>query len=82
MYLKTILKRDKNEITRRVYHAQKEDPVKGDFAQLVQDDATNIEYIIDEDKITNMSKYEYKKEIKHKVKTAAFKYLQQLQQTH
>ena len=39
MFLQTILKRDIDEITRRVYEAQKDDPVKGDFVELVKEDA-------------------------------------------
>ena len=82
MYLQTILKRDINEITRRVYEAQKKDTVKGDFVKLVQEDATLIDYVIDENRIRNISKYEHHKEVKSKIRKAAFKHLQQLQQTH
>ena len=82
MFLQTIQKHDTDEITRRVYEAQKDDPVKGDFVELVKEDAKTIDYSIDETHIRSISKYQYQKEIKNKVKIAAFKYLQQLQQSH
>ena len=47
MYLQTILKRESHEITRRVFEAQKSNPVKGDFVELIEEDAKLIEYIID-----------------------------------
>ena len=38
MYLPTILKRPSTEITQKVYQAQKENPVKGDWINLLNDD--------------------------------------------
>ena len=38
LYLQTILHRDQNELIKKVYLAQKEDPIEGDFCQLVQKD--------------------------------------------
>ena len=35
IYLQTIIKRSDSELTKRIYLAQKEDPIKGDFYWLV-----------------------------------------------
>ena len=37
-FLQTILKRDEEELTKRVVLAQLDDPCEGDFAKLVKDD--------------------------------------------
>ena len=41
-YLKTILNRDPEELIKEIYDAQKVDPTPGDFAELVQKDASEI----------------------------------------
>ena len=51
MFLQTILKRSNDELTRRFYMAQKDDPVKGDFVNLVKSDLEMFEGSIDEEYI-------------------------------
>ena len=46
--LQTILKRSDNEVTKKIYQAQKDDPVKGDFIELVKADFELIEESLDE----------------------------------
>ena len=75
LYLHTILKRSKDDLISRVYHAQKADPVKGDFCLLVEEDMKLVGLSLSEEEITMMSKYQMKTEVKKKVKTAAFEYL-------
>ena len=82
LYLQTLLKRDVTEVTRQIYETQKIDCTKGDFYQLVTKDAKSMEIEINEKEIAQMSKSTYKKFIKTKVKTAAFKHLQSLQEGH
>ena len=82
LYLQTILKRDTTETTRNVYEAQKENIKKGDFVQLIEEDAKLIDMNINETEIRGMTKYEFKKIVKEKVYNAAFRYLKTLQQTH
>ena len=82
IYLQNILKRDKTELIKRVYQAQKEDCLKGDFAQLVQDDAKLVNITIDEDQIEKMGTVDYKNIIKSAVRKAAFAHLLDLQQGH
>ena len=42
-YLHAILQKDESEIVRRVYEAQKNDPIPGDFVLLVKSDCEKIE---------------------------------------
>ena len=82
IYLQDILKRDQKELLRRVYKAQKENPTKGDFVELVKKDFELIEEVIDEIKIETMTQFSYKNLIKSKIRKAAFKHLTALQDTH
>lgn len=66
MFLQTIPKRNDNELTRLVYEAQKKEPLRRDFIKLIEENAQLIIYVIDEEKIRNISKYEHPKEIKLK----------------
>ena len=38
IYLQTIVKRSDNEVTKKIYQAQKDDPVKGEYIELVKAD--------------------------------------------
>ena len=82
LYLQTLLKRSSTEVTRQIFDAQKEQYRKGDFVQLVNEDAQNIDLVLNEEEISQMSRYEYKKLIRWKIKNAAFGYLTNLQKTH
>ena len=61
LYLHTILHRNENELTKKVYLAQKESPVKGDFYHLVKDDMDLVR--LSEQSISQMSKSEFKRKI-------------------
>ena len=74
-YLQNILKRDEKEVLLKVYRAQKENPLPGDFVKLVENDFEVINEKYDEVFLKSMSKKKYKKYIKAKVREAAFKYL-------
>ena len=76
------MKRDKEELIRKVYQAQKDNCLKGDFAQLVFEDAKLINLNMGEDKIEKMETYEFKKIVKSAVKKAAFEHLLEVQQGH
>ena len=43
LYLHTLLNRNDTELTKKVYLAQKDDPVKGDFCLLVKNDLKMLE---------------------------------------
>ena len=74
-FLHNILKRNTNEVLLRVYKAQKESPLKGDFANLIKTDFELIEETYDENFVTSMSKNQFKAFIKRKMSKAVFKYL-------
>ena len=65
-YLHTILTRSDEELTKRVYIAQRESPTKGDFFNLVTEDFKKIGEILDEEKIVSKSKEAHKRNIKTK----------------
>ena len=82
MYLKTILGRDDEELTKRIFREQQRNPTPGDFAELVKADFTknNIEY--KEDFITAAKVNDYKSFIRKNVKKAAFEEFKNMQAKH
>ena len=82
IYHQVILKRDDKELTNKIYNAQKDDCTPGDFVDLLAKDFILIEEHQDDNKIGESNCNSYKKNIKAKIKTAAFKYLKEAQQTH
>ena len=81
-YLHEILNREENELVRRVFSAQVENPSKGDFIQLVEEDFKMIGEEIDFESICQMTKIQFKKHIKEKVKLVTFNDLQDIQKGH
>ena len=45
LYYQTSLKKDNDKIVSKVFEAQKKDPSKGDWIELVQGDIKNILYV-------------------------------------
>ena len=64
IYLQTIIKRSSSELTKRIYLAQKEDPIKGDFYWLVIKDFQMIGETLNENEIRCRSKINHKNNIK------------------
>ena len=60
MFLHNILRRNKEELVKRVYEAQKQIPTKGDFIELVKDDLLKICEAFNEDLIKNEAKNVFK----------------------
>ena len=82
-YLHTILNRHTSELIRKVYQAMKEDPSKDDWVNLVKTDLEDIGMNPDSDvEISVMSKDEFKKLVKKKVREKTFKYLEGIKQSH
>ena len=79
MYLQTILKRKKDEVTRKIYEAQKLNPSKGDFIELIKADKGIVSLELSDNEIENMERHTYQNIIRKKVRSAAFLYLQSLQ---
>ena len=64
-YLHNILRRDSEELVREIYDAQKNDPVDGDFYQLVKTDAEDINLNLTEAQIISMKEADYKAKVKY-----------------
>jgi hypothetical protein len=75
LYLHTILSRDDEELTKKIYQAQKADPMEGDFSELVAEDIKMLDINKTDDEIREMNKPELKRLVKSKVRTAALQYL-------
>ena len=69
MYLQTILKRSNDEITKKVFECQKNNPVKGDWSEMVNRDFSNIDMTMDEELIKSESKNQYKLRLKKQIKS-------------
>ena len=81
-FLQTIVKRDEEELTRRVLKAQMEDPSEGDFSEMVKKDFEEVGLPFDLGFIESSTKEFYRSTIKKKIKEQALRYLQNKQQSH
>ena len=66
-YLHNILKRDKNKTILKVLNAQNDNPVEGDFINLVKKDLELLGLKYDEAFIKSMNKVKFKSFIKKKI---------------
>ena len=82
MYLHNILNRSEGELVKRVYVAQRNNPTKGDFIELVKQDLNDIGEDFDEEKIRCQTKTIFKAHIKNKIKEAVFTKLKDTKKTH
>ena len=82
LYLQTILKRDKEELTKKIYNAQKKNPLKGDWILLVQKDFEEIGLDFDEEQIIRETKCEFKTRIKRSLRAHMFSELKDEQTQH
>jgi hypothetical protein len=72
LYLQTILHRGPDELIRRIYSAQKDDPSDGDFCQLVAQDCQLIDCQLNDEEIASLHKYSFKVYIKKESQTSSF----------
>jgi hypothetical protein len=82
MYLQNILKRPDNELVNRIYEAQKENPVTGDWTEMVKNDFKMINVELNESQIKDESKMEFKNRIKKHIIREEFNQLKEAQQGH
>ena len=82
LYLKTILDRDDHEITKKIYNAMKNKPLKGDWYNLVKSDFEKYGMLLDEKVIKDTDKDTLKKLIKTNVWNVFFQQLEQKKLTH
>ena len=81
-FLQTILKREDEELTRRGFMAQLEDPLDGDFVQLIREDFSLIDIPFDITFVESSGIEDYRKAIKNGIRKAALIYLKNKQKTH
>ena len=72
MYLQTILKRSDEELTKKVYNAQKKNPLEGDWLKLIQNDFQKLGIEINESDISNCTKSQYKIMVKSSLRKHMF----------
>ena len=65
IYLKTILSRHNDEVTKKVYLAMKANPYKGDWYYQVQADLQKFGIVMNEQEIKETDLPTFKKTIKH-----------------
>ena len=82
MYHHHILRRPKNELISKFYHAQKLKPSKGDFVNLVDMDKKLLKINLTDDQISSISDSKYKEMIKKAISEETFKYLINLKKKH
>ena len=75
LYLQTLLQRDNSELTKKIYQTQKENPLSGDFAELVQNDLSSLSAHLTDSYIESKNKESLKTEIKPLIHQKALKYL-------
>ena len=81
-YLQTILKRSNDEIIRKVYTAQKSNPSKRDWINLLQEDMRIIRLDISDRDIEEMDIKEYKDMVNKIVRKQALHQLKSIQKGH
>ena len=82
MYLHNILHRNDEELVKRVYKAQRDNPTPGDFICLVKKDLEDMGEVFKEEDIMSKNKNQFKLHIGKQIKAAAFKILKALQLGH
>ena len=82
LYLHTLLQRDDEELTKRIYNSQKNNPSKGDWIELIQQDFRDLGIPFDEDEIKKETKVEFKSRIKKLLRVNFFEDLKNAQKEH
>ena len=82
IYLQNILKRDDDELVKKIYKAESINPTPGDLVELLKGDFEIIAEAFDEKSIVKTSIKSYKEFIKSRIRAAALKHLNQIKQTH
>ena len=75
MYLQYILKMKEDSLLKRVFMAQRSKPVRGDWADKVQEDMTKLNIKLSDSEIAELSKEKLRKIVKERVKVYALEML-------
>ena len=82
MYLWHIVNRDKSELIYRVYEAQKNSPVIGDWCNLVESDKIELGISLTEMELKTISKTGFKNIVKKKIHSKYLCFLNELKMKH
>ena len=82
MFLWNILKRDKKNLIRKVYEAQKNDGIESDWSETVRKDKIKFNLEISDDKISRMSKNMFKTIVDKAVGKKAIEFLNNIAESH
>ena len=82
LYHHEILYRSDSELIKQIYCAMKEAPLKDDWVHLVLKDMSNISLNLTDSQIAQLSKQEYRKLVKTKVRKYCFNNLETIKSGH
>ena len=82
MYLWHIVHRDTDELIWKIYEAQKCQPNKGDWFEILQTERTSLNILESDDEIANMSRNKFSNLVDKKIKENVIKYLNELAEPH
>ena len=82
LYLQTILQRGDEEITKKMYDAQKKSPLEGDWFKLVSEDFEKLGLDLNETSIKNCTKNQCKVLVKTSLRNHMFSELKTVQTGH
>ena len=78
----TLVTRSEDELTHKIYKAQKSNPVKGDWINHLKDDFELIGEEINENLARDTSRKDFKDIVKSKIREKVFNILKETQETH
>ena len=82
MYLRTILRREDEELVKRIFREQEKNTTPGDYVEMVKADLARYNICYDENMISTVKEEEFKKLVRKHVKETAFKELRTKQESH
>ena len=75
MFLQYILKEDRNSLISRVFYAQDPNPLKNDWSLTCREDLKSLTINLTYEEIRDLSKDQFKRNVKKAVSIQAFRYL-------
>ena len=82
LYFHTLVTRSEDELTHKIYKAQKSNPVKGDWVHHLKEDFELIGEEINENLARDTSRKDFKDIVKSKIREKVFNILKETQETH
>ena len=82
LYLQNILKRNEDELVRRVFCAMNNSPLKGDWSIQVYEDMRRIDICLNDEEISQMTKTDFKNIVKTKMRRHVLDDLNTIKMAH